>query len=222
MPCFPEMLDRVAISRHFLRRVPLLSSAMERSALQTQPQIPRQLAVFASHRLCLSAFSAILTQIDVWTGIGALIGLAVRTWLRVLRLPLTQLFFFLARRAQQDPLPDFTHLCVTNRIKHNEVWRWHRKIASQTHDLHVRFVDRRGGQSASFHADCELREFFWAGIGVFCGCGGGSRGREFMTEKTKIERMARFFEVEAGVFCRTRAESLVAGKTDIDSFVLIL
>ena len=41
MPCFLEVLDRVALSRHFLRRVPLLSAAMEGSALQTKPQIPR-------------------------------------------------------------------------------------------------------------------------------------------------------------------------------------
>ena len=43
-----------------------------------------------------------------------------------------------------------------------------------------------------------------------------------MTEEAEIQRMARFFEVEAGVFCRTGTESLVASKTDIDALVLIL
>ena len=216
------MLDRVALSWHFLRRVPLLSAAMEGSALQTKPQIPRQLAVFASHRLCFSAFSAILTQIDVGTGIGALKGLAMRTRLRVLRLPLTQFFFLLAGRAQQDLLADLTHLCVTNRLKHNVVLRWQRQIASQTHHLHVCFVGRRGGRGASLHADCQLGEFFRARIGDFCRWGGRSRRRDFMTEEAEIQRMARFLEVEVGVFCSAGTESLVASKTDIDAFVLIL
>lgn len=51
-----EMVDRVAVSRH-LRDVPLLSSAVERAALQAEPQILRQFAVFAPHGFCeLAAF----------------------------------------------------------------------------------------------------------------------------------------------------------------------
>ena len=43
-----------------------------------------------------------------------------------------------------------------------------------------------------------------------------------MTEEAEVQRMARFFEVEAGVLCSAGTESLVAGKADIDAFVLIL
>ena len=43
-----------------------------------------------------------------------------------------------------------------------------------------------------------------------------------MTEEAEIQRMTRFFEVEVGVFCSAGTESLVASKTDIDAFVLIL
>ena len=43
-----------------------------------------------------------------------------------------------------------------------------------------------------------------------------------MTEEAEIQRMTRFLEVEAGVFCSAGTESLVASKADIDAFVLIL